>query len=100
MARTLSPTRETRALPRQDLLHGLHFGGTLAAHESFYHNRPCAYDLSRRANTSARYLQRQTSIYLRRHDETQTRRRAAAFARWEMGRVPWRRCGFRAQDRE
>src|SRR5438105_10781202 len=37
MARTPSPTRETRALPRQDLLHGLHFGGTLAAHESFYH---------------------------------------------------------------
>src|SRR4030095_832641 len=78
-------------------VHVCEFGGSFPLHEGSYCNQLCAHDFAPRANTSARYLQRQTSIHLRRHDEAQTRRRTGAVAGWEMGRVRLRRCRSRGE---
>src|SRR4029077_6339867 len=61
--------------------------GSLAAYEKFSRGIPSALHLGARANALAK-----ASIYLRRHDETEARRRAGAVAGWQMGGVRLRRC--------
>src|SRR6266480_3151438 len=94
MAACAAPRKETRTLP----LHVREFGETVSANESFCRSQSRAHKFAPRANTSAWSLQRQTSIHLRRHDEAQTRRRAGAVARWEMGRIRLRRCRSRGEQ--
>src|SRR6476660_9493695 len=69
--------------------------GSLAAYEKFSRSTPFARYLGARANATAK-----ASIHLRRHDETEARRRAGALAGWQMGcvRLRRRRSGSEHQD--
>src|SRR5512132_2072882 len=61
--------------------------GSLAAYEKFSRSTPFAHQFGARTNAIA-----QASIHVRRHDETEARRRAGAVAGWKMGRIRLRRC--------
>src|SRR5439155_10595041 len=76
------------------------FGESFAANETSFRSRCRGHKFTPRPNTSARYLQRQTSIHLRRHDEAQTRRRAGAVTGWKMGGVRCGRCRSRGQHKD
>ena len=70
-----------RCLRRSEL------NGSLAAYEKFSRSTPFARHLGARANAIAK-----ASLHVRRHDETEARRRTGAVAGWQMGRVRLRRC--------
>ncbi len=63
---------------------------SLRAHESFPADYFCANDIRPGAG-------REAPFHVRGHDETQTRRRADALARWQMGRVRLRGCRSRSE---
>ena len=69
--------------------------GSLAAYEKFFRSTPFARHFGARTNAIAK-----APIHIRGHDETEARRRAGAFAGWQMGRVRLHRCrsGSQYQD--
>src|SRR5437773_3482751 len=69
------------------------FGERLAPHEEASRD----HTFTRRDDIRP---ERETSVHVRGHDETQARGRTAAVARWQVGRVRLRRCRSRKEHED